>query len=137
MFGMTKKQFLKKTKNCMKETGIEILLIRELLAKQMQKKVDDEESLRKLEIIRKNIEELFFEYERLKPPSKCSSLHFKVMNMIIMLQDIVVTNLESLNAAKEGKEDKAREKLLESIDQLEQFKDEFRNLTREVDSYFS
>jgi hypothetical protein len=133
MFGMTKKQFLKKSKNCLKETGPEILLFRELLDKETHKTISTHDASRKLDNIRREIEKTFATYEKLNPPSKCASLHRKILHNLFALHEAVVTNSESLNAAREGQEEKSIEKLEESRDKLQKFREDFLPLSKEVD----
>ncbi|BDZ70103.1 hypothetical protein [Methanobacterium petrolearium] len=67
MFGMSKKQFLKKSKNYLKDLGIELLLIRELYTQETKENIDLEEAYHKLEKVRKQLENMFFKFERLNP----------------------------------------------------------------------
>jgi hypothetical protein len=135
MFGMTKKQFLKKSRNCLKDTGIELLLIREIFSQEMKGNIAPEETFQKLEKIRKNLEDIFFKYEGLNPPSKCNPLHRNISHTIIILQEAVVINSEYLILLKDSLKDQRDEKLKKSIDKLEEFRDEFGKLVQEVDLY--
>jgi len=132
---MTKKQFLKKSKDCLKDTGIELLLIRKIFYQETQGKIDAENAYQKLEKIRESLENIFFKYEGLKPPSKCKPLHMKVLKTIIILQESIVINSEYLLLAKEGLEEEEQEKLKKSMEKLELFRDQFRDLSVEVDLY--
>ncbi len=135
MFGMTKKQFLKKSKNCLKETGIELLLIREVFNQEIKGTVDSEESYKKLEQTRKNLEEIFFKYESLKPPAKCRPLQLNLMQTIITLQESVVINLEYLMALKNGLSESDKYKLEKSGEKLDEFRKVFRTQSQKVDLY--
>ncbi len=137
MFGMTKKQFLKKSKICLKDTGIELLSIREIFSKEMNGKLNGEEAFQKLEIVRKNMENIFFKFEALNPPSKCKPLHQEIIHTIIILQDSVVIYAEYLILIGEGSEEKAFEKQKKSLNELERFREQFRILSREVDKYLN
>jgi len=134
MFGMTKKQFLKKSKDCLKDTGIELLLIRKIFYQENQGKINTVEAFQKLEKNRKSLENIFFKYEGLKTPSKCKPLHMKILKTIIILQEALVINSEYLNSIKDSGELESK-KLEKSLVKLEQFKDEFKKLSIEVDSY--
>ncbi|MCC7550846.1 MAG: hypothetical protein KO316_04985 [Methanobacterium sp.] len=134
MFGMTKKQFLKKSKDCLKDTGIELLLIRKLFYQENQGKINTAEAFQKLEKNRKSLENIFFKYEGLKSPSKCKPLHMKILKTIIILQEALVINSEYLSSIKDSGELESK-KLEKSLAKLEQFKDEFKKLSIEVDSY--
>lgn len=135
MFGMTKKQFLKKSKNCLRDSGIELLLIREIYSQETKGKIDFEEAHQKLEKIRKRLEDMFFQYERLKPPSKCKQMQINLLSTLIILQESVVINSEYINLHKDGFEEAAHEKLEKSIDELERFRAEFRKIGNEFDLY--
>ena len=137
MFDLTKKQFLKRSAICLDETGIQILLIRELIDYETDGKVDVKEAYKKINLIIKGVELVFFKYEDLNPPSKCVSLHLKILNSLIALQGIVSVNYDFVTASIEGKEELAAEKLLESNVLLEKFRKDFRPLTMEVDSYLT
>lgn len=128
MFGMTKMQFLRRSAKCMDETGGLLLLLKEVIDKEFQGKISKSEASKKLDIIRKEIELLFEEFEKLSPPSKCNSLKQKILNILINMHEIVITNSEALSVAKEHSQDK----LNESREQLEMFRKEFHDLTKRV-----
>lgn len=132
MFGMTKKQFLKRSAKCMDETGGLLLLLREIIDKEFQGKISNEEASKKIDSIRKEIEFIFSKFEKLNPPSKCNSLKRKILKALINLQEVVVTDCESLLAARDGLSGKSQEKLKESRDLLEEFRKDFHGLTKEV-----
>lgn len=135
MFGMTKKQFLKKSKTSLKDTGVEVLLIRELYNQEKKGSISFEEAHHKLEKIRKNLENIFFQYEKLKPPSKCKKLQLRLLSILIILQESVVANAEYINSAKNGSNEHKYDKLKNSFANLEKFRNEFMNLSHEVDLY--
>ena len=128
MFGMTKMQFLRRSAKCMDETGGLLLLLKEVIDKEFQGKISKSEASKKLDIIRKEIESLFGEFEKLNPPSKCNSLKQKILNILINMHEIVITNSEALSAAKGQLPDK----LNESREKLERFRKEFHDLTKNV-----
>jgi hypothetical protein len=135
MFGLTKRQFLKKSKECLKETGLQILLIRELMDKEAKKSTNIHESHRKLDNIRRDIENTFSWYENLNPPSECVSLQREIANALIIFHEAVVAYSESLIAAENGRDEESRNKLKESQDELEKFRKIFLPLSKEVDLY--
>lgn len=135
MFGMTKKQFLKKSKNCLKESGIQLLLIREILNKERKSEISLDEANNRVNKLRKNLENIFFTYEKLNPPSKCKSLQLEMLNTLIILQDVLVTNSEYITLSKDGFALEGQEKLKKSIDELENFRNKFRSLSQKVDLY--
>ncbi len=142
MFGMTKKQFLKKSKKTLKEIGIELLIIREIPTQEKYNSVDLEKTYLKMEKIRKNLENIFFKYEKLNPPSKCKNLQINLLKTIIILQEAVVAIIEHLNLLKDGSNEqskekliKSKEKLIKSKEKLDKFRENYGNLSREVDLY--
>jgi len=132
MFGMTKRQFLKRSKKCLNELCDSLLLFRQILDEEIQGKISNREASTKLDVIRKNLETTFSEFEKLSPPSECFSLYHRILNALIKLHEAVIINLESLNAAKEGFEEESQEKLTESIGDLEEFREDFNGLVKEV-----
>lgn len=135
MFGMTKKQFLKKSKNCLKESGIQLLLIREILNKESKSQISFDEANKRVNELRKNLEKIFFTYEKLNPPSKCKSLQLEMLKTLIILQDVLVLNSEYISLSKDGFTLEGQEKLEKSIDELENFRNNFRRLSQKVDLY--
>ncbi|MBI5680238.1 MAG: hypothetical protein HZC47_05020 [Methanobacterium sp.] len=134
MFGMTKKQFLKRSKKCTGETGALILLIREIMNKEIHGKTSNRETSKQIEIIRKDIESIFFEFEKLKPPSKCFPLKQRIIHVLINFQEVIVVYSEYLTASREEMEEKSQNKLKESQELLEEFRKEFHSVTGEVNS---
>ncbi len=121
----------------MDETGKQVLLIRELVDLETCGVLENEDAYKKINIIINGIESIFFKYEKLNPPSKCVSLHFKIMNILILLQEVVSVNYDFITASIEGNGEKAAEKLLDSKILLEKFRKEFRPVTNEVDRYLT
>lgn len=132
MLELTKRQFLKKSAKCMDETGGLLLLLKEIIDNESQGKISNSEASKKLDIIRKEIEVIFYEFEKLNSPSWCSSLKQKVLNILISMQEIVVINSESLYAAKEGLNGQSQNKLSESRARLEKFRKDFHDVTKRV-----
>ncbi len=132
MLKMTKRQFLKRSAKCMDETGGLLLLLKEIIDKEVQGEISNQEVSDRLDAIRKGIEFIFYKFEKLNQPSKCDSLKQKILNILIRMQEIVVTDSESLSAAKEGFKERSQDKLTESNDQLENFRKDFHDLTKRV-----
>ena len=132
---MTKKQFLKKSKNCLKESGIQLLLVREIFNREGKSEISFDDASNKVDKIRKNLEDIFFKYESLKPPSKCKSLQLEIMKTLIILQDVLVLNSEYIILSKDGFKLEGQEKFEKSIDELENFRNKFRKLSQKVDLY--
>ena len=136
MFGMTKKQFLKRSKKTLNQSGSLLLLIMEIMDKEAHGNINNQEASKNIDNIRKEIESLFFEFEKIDPPSKYVTIHLRILRVLVNLQEAVTLNSESLSAAKEGLEEKAKAKLKESRDHLEMFRKEFHAIANEVNSQF-
>jgi hypothetical protein len=130
MFGMTRKQFKKKSSQALKDIGPSILLLMEITGKQQKKTITRDEAKTKLDLIRKDVEEVFFNYEKISPPSLYQSLYLKVLQLLIHLQEVVNRNQEYLSL--EGED--AQGQLNKSLKLLEEFRMEFHNIRREIES---
>ena len=135
MFGLTRKQFLKRSSKSLDETGKQALLIRGLIEHEINGSIDKNEAHNQIKHILKGVESIFFDYENLDPPSQCVSIYRKVLNCLIILQDSVAANYDYINVSGEDKSSTANEKLERSKLLLERFRNEFRPLTIEVDSH--
>lgn len=131
MLGLTKKQFLKRSKVCLEETGNHALLIRELIIHETEGNINNNEAYNQIKLIMKGIESTFFRYEDLNPPSRCVSLHLKILNCLIVLQESAAANYDYINTIIDGQI--IAEKLEESRILLGKFRKEFRPLTTEVE----
>ena len=131
MLGLTKKQFLKRSKGCLEETGNHALLIRELLIHETDGNIKNNEAYNQIKLIMNGIESNFYRYEQLNPPSRCVSIHLKILNCLIVLQESAAANYDYINAVIDGQI--ATEKLEESRILLGKFRKEFRPLTTEIE----
>lgn len=134
MFGMTKKQFLKRSKKTLNQTGDILLLIMEITNKEVNGNISNETAYKQLDNIRKSIESIFFEFEDINPPFKCVKMHLKILRSLITLQECITLNLEYLSTAKEGLEEKSKYKLKESLKLLEEFRKEFHSAAGDVNA---
>ncbi|HML04950.1 MAG TPA: hypothetical protein VK426_04155 [Methanobacterium sp.] len=134
MFGMTKKQFLKRSKKVLNETGSLLLFIREIMDKEASGKISSEESSKQIENIRKNIESIFFEFEKRNPPSKYVAMQLRILRALVNMQEAVTLYSEYLKATKTGLEEKSMNKLKESKETLEEFRKEFHSIVNEVNN---
>ncbi len=132
MFGMTKKQFLKKSSKCLDETGRYALLMRGLIIQEKDGTIDNESAYRQVKSMIEGIESTFFSYEKINPPTQCNSLHQRILHSIIMLQDSISSNYDYINMLRD-KSTAAQEKFVESQNKLDEFRDYFRLLTSEID----
>lgn len=134
MFGMTKKQFLKRSKKVLNETGSLLLLITEIMDKETSGKISNEEASKQTENIRKNIESIFYEFEKRNPPSKYIPMQLRILKALVSMQESVTLNSEYLKATRDGLEEKAMNNLKESREILEEFKKEFHSIIKEINT---
>ena len=135
MFGMTRKQFLKRSSKTLDETGNHSLLIRGLIGQEKDGSIDNDDAYTQTRLIIDGISSTFFDYENINPPSNCNSLHLKILRTLIILQDVASANYDFITRSREDKSIIAQEKLKESENLLDKFRNEFRPLTTEVDSH--
>jgi hypothetical protein len=127
MFGMTRKQFKKKSSQALKDIGPSILLLMEITGKQQKKIITREEAKTRLDITRKDVEEVFFNYEKINPPRSYQSLYLKILQILTHLQEVVIRNQEYLSHDDP-------QKLEESLKLLEEFREEYHSIRREIES---
>lgn len=137
MFGMTKKQFLKRSKISMNEIGSYALLIRALIEHEKDGKINHKEVYKELMFIMEGISKEFSRFESLQPPSECVPLKLKILRCHILLQESVTANYDYVSLSRKDDEKNRDSMLNESINALEQFRDEFRPLTHKIDQYLS
>ncbi len=131
MFGLTKHQFLKRSKEALKETGVQTLSFRRLMNQKAKGEISLLEVQRSLDRLRNDAEDTFSQYEKLNPPSKCLGLKQRAIKALIMFHESLVTYSESLPA----REPALQEKLLKrSSEELDEYKELSFHLSREVDS---
>ena len=135
MFGMTRKQFLKRSSKTLDETGNHALLIRGLIGQEKDGSIDNDDAYTQTRLIIDGISSTFFDYENINPPSNCNSIHLKILLTLIILQDVASANYDFITRSREDKSIIAQEKLKESENLLDKFRNEFRPLTTEVDSH--
>lgn len=133
MFGMTKKQFLKRSSICLDETGSYALLMRDLHKHEEVGKFNHKEVYKELKLIMNGISKEFSRFEALNPPSKCVPLQLKILRCLILLQESASANYDYVSPSKKDDEIKKNLRLEDSITSLEEFRKEFRPLTNEVD----
>lgn len=132
MFGMTKKQFLKRSKKVLNQTGGLILLIREIMDKENSEKINNHEAFTRADNIRKELESIFYQFEKRKPPSRCSRMHLMILRSLTEFQEAVTLYSEHLTAVKNGRDEESKTRLKESVDALEEFRKEFHIISDEV-----
>lgn len=127
MFGMTRKQFKKKSSQALKDMGPSILLLMEITSKQQKKTITSQEAKTRLDLLRKDVEEVFFNYEKINPPSSYQSLYLKILQLLTHLQEVVTSNQEYIS------HDDYR-LLEESLNRLDEFRLEYHSIRREIES---
>ena len=132
LMGMTKKQFLKKSKKVLNDTGGILLLFIEIILKEENKKINHNDASNQLNNIRKGIESIFFEFDELNPPGKCINLHLRIIRSLITLQESVNLYQQYLNTIKNNRNEKSKDNLEESRKLLEEFRKEYHLLADEV-----
>jgi hypothetical protein len=137
MFGMTKKQFLKRSSTTLDKVGNHSILIRRLIGQEKEGTINNDNAYKETRLIIDGIASIFFDYENINPPSNCNSLHMKILHSLIILQEVASANYDFIIQSKEGKSVSAHEKLEEADDLLMKFRNEFRPITSEVDSHLN
>jgi len=134
MLGLTKKQFIKRSKEFLDAEGINSLIISELVGVESSGKTNPEESYQRIRAVMNDMDSIFTGYEQLNPPSACISLKLKILNSLIILQeaasalyDYFYMNINHKNL------EEAKNKLAESKLNLNKFREVFRPLTKEID----
>ncbi len=134
MFGLTKRQFLKRSKEALQETGVHILSLRRLMSQEVKGQISLLEAQRGLDSLRSNVEDTFSRYEKLNPPSKCLQLKQRIIKGLILFNESLVAYYESLMAREADLEGKYQELLEKSNEELDKYKELSLSLSREVDS---
>lgn len=134
MFGLTRRQFLKKSKKALQETGAQIISLRGLMNQEAKGEISLLEAQRRLDHLRSEVEEIFSRYEKLKSPSKCLQLQQRIMKGLILFYESLVVYSESLQAKEDGLEESSQNLLIKSAQKLHEYKELSLSLSREVDS---
>ncbi|MDI6644784.1 MAG: hypothetical protein QME14_06970 [Methanobacteriaceae archaeon] len=125
---MTQRQFLKKSRKTLQKTSENLLALMQIMEKEQKQTIKHETAYWKLDVIREEIESIFFEYEKLKPPRKCDKLHLNIMDLLVKFQEVIVTNQEYLGLAEKSSP-QINEKYQESENNLEEFRKDYRIIT--------
>ncbi|GAB4318136.1 MAG: hypothetical protein Kow0019_19560 [Methanobacteriaceae archaeon] len=131
IFGMTRRQFLKKSRKTLQKTSENLLALMQIMEKEQNQTIKYETAYWKLDVLREDIESIFFEYENLKPPRNCDKLHLKIMDLLVKFQEVIVTNQEFLGLAEKSSP-QSKQKYRESEKKLEEFRIDFRLITEIV-----
>lgn len=134
MFGLTKHQFLKKSKKALQETSIQSLSFRRLINQDAKDEIVILEAHRSLDRLRNHADDTFTSYRKLNPPSKCLQLQQSIINALILFYDSLVAYSESLHGKEDGLEDKSSQLMEKSSEKLNKYIEISLSLSREVDS---
>ena len=137
MFGMTNRQFLKRSKKALEETGVQILALRGLMNQEANAHISITDAIRRLDMLRKDVENTFSTYEKLEPPSECFNLHQEMLNGLILFFESIVSYLEYLHANEDNSQTENSELLMKSNENLQKYQELSLKLSREVDSNLS
>lgn len=127
---MTRKQFFKKSEKVVKESANNLLQLSSLLEKEKKEQVNIDDALKKLDILRRNIENIFNDYERIKPPSECLLSYKKILNFLVLFQEMISENGDYLLLTK--KDPKISDKLKISLIRYEELRTEFEKIKIEI-----
>jgi hypothetical protein len=130
MFGMTRKQFLKKSKKTLEEIGNNLLVLMQITEKVKNKNISIKKANIMLEAIRKDIESIFNNYQRIKPPSECFFIYRKLLNNLVLFQEAVNYYRDYLNTLPNRID--SEEKLKIAAEKLECFRSDFKDLSEEI-----
>ncbi|HEY0196039.1 MAG TPA: hypothetical protein VGC02_00555 [Methanobacterium sp.] len=134
MFGLTNRQFLKKSKKTLQETGAQILSFKGLMNQEAKDQITLLQAQKSLDRLRNEVENTFSRYEKLNPPSKCLQLQQRIMKGLIIFYESLVAYSESLLAKEDGLEEKSQKLLKKSGEELYKYRELSLSLSREVDS---
>lgn len=136
MLGLTKKQFLKRSKECLDVQGIQVLNISELIDLELSGKINKKDSYIRIMAIMKDLDSIFTKYHKLNPPSDCVKIKQRILNSLLILQEAATAIYDSnpRELTKNQKFDTT--KIKDSQMFLNNFRQVFRPLTNEIDEYF-
>ena len=131
---LTRKQFLKRSKECLNAEGVHALDMRGLIDNESAGNIDNKDAYRQIKSIMDSLESVFMNYERLNSPEKCVSLKRKILNSLIVLQESASANYDYVTLKIEGKLPVDAEiKIRDSKIFLDKFRTVFNPLTTEVE----
>lgn len=138
MLGLTKKQFLKRSKECLDAQGIHLLNINELLHLESDGRISKTESYKRIRAVMKDLDIVFQRYQKLVPPSNCVETKLEILNSIVLLQEAATAIYDSTHTVTTKEEQEFdKTKLKESQILLDNFRRVFQPLTKEIDGLFN
>jgi len=131
---VTKRQLLKRSKEALQETGVQILSLRQLMNQEAHDDIRTIDAHRRLDMLRRDVEETFSKYQKINPPSECFHLHHEILNGLILFYGSIVSYSEYLQA-KEGQLEKEFPELFRKTNEtLQKYQELSLKLSLEVDS---
>ncbi|ADP77113.1 hypothetical protein Mfer_0310 [Methanothermus fervidus DSM 2088] len=122
MFEMTECQFLRKSQKTITDTTYVVLSLLKSFSKNLKDLSERENEIENLNILKKNIESIFFDYEKITPPGQYKKLYMSILRMLISLDELVASRQEEL---KKGV-------LITNLKEFEKTREKFRKLKSEV-----
>jgi hypothetical protein len=134
MFGMTKRQFLKRSKKALQETGVLTLYLRRLMNQETSAEINTTEAHRRMDALRRDVENTFSTYEKGNPPTECLNLHQEILNGLILFYDSIVTYSDYLQAKESHLEKEFPDLFSKTNENLKKYQELSLRLSREVDN---
>ena len=136
MLGLTKKQFLKRSKECLDVQGIQVLNISELIDLELSGRINKTDSYKRIMAVMKDLDSIFTKYHNLDPPFECVKTKQSILNSLLILQEAATAVYDS-NPRELSNENLKfdKTKIKDSQVFLNKFRQVFGPLTREIDEY--
>jgi len=132
---LTRKQFLKRSKECLNAEGVHALDMRGLIDNESAGNINNQDAYHQIKSIMDGLETVFNKYERLNSPEKCVPLKLKILKSLIVLQEAASANYDYVTLKMEGKLPVDAEiKIRDSKIFLDKFRTIFNPLTTEVET---
>lgn len=130
---MTKRQFLKRCKKALQENGKQIISLQRLMNQEARGEISDLEVQRRLDVLRRDVEETFSNYEKMNPPSKCFQMYHEVLNGLVVFFESIVNYSEYLQAKKTKLEVESLDLFKKSNENLQKYKELSLKLSKQID----
>ena len=133
MFGMTRKQFLKRSKECLDAQGIHLLNMSQLINLELSGQMNEKDSYTRIRAIMKDLDSIFERYQKLNPPSDCVNTKSRILNSLILLQETATAFYEYVSGViKNNYKDSS--KLEEANFLLNKFRETFKPLNNSINT---
>jgi hypothetical protein len=136
MLGLTKKQFLKRSKECLDVQGIQVLNISELIDLELSGKINKSDSYKRIKAVMNDLDSIFTKYQKLHPPSDCVKTKQRILNSLLILQEAATAIYDSNpRELTNNNQEFDTAKIKDSQVFLNNFRQVFGPLTNEIDEY--